>query len=203
MVKLKLRTDQVLQSEFQIRDLNLMVVFQVNCPGCLLYALPLAAKLHQQYSDRLNILGLATAFEDFDLNTVEHTQRLLERGEFVGATKLHFRYLGETSYQVPIEFPIAFDALGQGSELFTDEDIEHVCQLTPTLQQPSSELKEQTRLRIMQFLHGRSLAAYTFTVNQLRGTPSWILFDADFTILAQWFGHKSETEMMSLIGSPC
>ena len=33
----------------------------------------------------------------------------------------------------------------------------------------------------------------------LQGTPSWILFDADSTILAKWFGHKSEMEVASII----
>ncbi|NER85351.1 MAG: hypothetical protein F6K42_38820, partial [Leptolyngbya sp. SIO1D8] len=42
-------------------------------------------------------------------------------------------------------------------------------------------------------------AAYTFSVNQLQGTPSWILFDAESTILAKWFGHKSEAEMTALV----
>ena len=83
---------KALQGDFQVKDLNLLLAFQVNCPGCFIYALPLAEKLHHQYGDRLNVLGLSTAFEDFDLNTADYTQCLLETGEVVGATKLYFQH---------------------------------------------------------------------------------------------------------------
>ena len=42
-------------------------VFQVNCPGCFMCAIPEAIRLHQEYKDDgVRVLGLATAFEDFD-----------------------------------------------------------------------------------------------------------------------------------------
>ncbi len=48
----------------------LVEVFQVNCPGCFLYALPKAIQLHNTYHEKgLVIIGLATAFEDYDKNT--------------------------------------------------------------------------------------------------------------------------------------
>ena len=199
MPTLQLKTAQTLQGEFRLRALNLLVVFQVNCPGCFVYALPLAATLHHRYGDRLNVLGLSTAFEDFDLNTAEHTQWLLERGEIVGATKLHFRYQGESSYTVPIRFPVAFDQVGSGAELFDEADVEHVCHLTPSFVHMDLEKQSRIRARVRQQLQGRSPAAYTFSVNQFQGTPSWVLFDANSTILAQWFGHQSESEVMSIV----
>lgn len=200
MPKFHLKTSQILQGDFRVRQLNLLLVFQVNCPGCFIYALPLAAKLHQQYGDQLNVLGLSTAFEDFDLNTAEHTQQLLEKAEFVGATRLYFRQRGEHSYGVPIQFPVAFDQLGQGRELFDDADVEHVYRLNPEFLHLNTASQAQARSRVKQFIQARSSpVAYTFTVNQLQGTPSWILFDADATILAKWFGHKSEPEVISII----
>ncbi|MEO0406976.1 MAG: hypothetical protein AAF289_06460 [Cyanobacteria bacterium P01_A01_bin.135] len=152
-----LKLAQVLQGEFDIKALNLLVVFQVNCPGCFLYALPLAARLHDQHGDRVNVLGLSTAFEDFDLNTAENTRRLLESGEVVGMTKQYWQRQGESRYGVPIRFPVAFDR------------------------------REDHR------------GGYTFRANQLRGTPSWILFDERSMILAQWFGHKPESEVEAIL----
>ncbi|MDD4906730.1 MAG: TlpA family protein disulfide reductase, partial [Methylobacter tundripaludum] len=65
----------------------LVEVFQVNCPGCFLYALPQAVDLHRKYSEHgLTILGVATAFEDFDKNNLENLIRLIENGEVVGET---------------------------------------------------------------------------------------------------------------------
>lgn len=199
MSKFKMRTSQVLQGDFQITSLNLLLAFQVNCSGCFIYALPLAEKLHQLYGNRLNVLGLSTAFEDFDLNTLEYTQCLLETGEVVGATKLFFQQNGRQSYSLPTTFPIAFDQVGEASELFDDNDVEHVCRLTPSFVTMDLATQTRVRARVNQVLKGRSPVGYTFSVNQLQGTPSWILFDGESTILAQWFGHKSENEVNAMI----
>lgn len=165
----QMRLSQVLQGEFQIRRLNLLLVFQVNCPGCFVYALPLAARLHDTYGDRVNVLGLSTAFEDFGLNTLENTNRLLETGEVIGMTKLYWQRHGESLYSVPIRFPVAFDLL------------EPIQPSNPTGGEKTHPIPRS--------------AGYTFQANQLQGTPSWILFDESSTILTQWFGHKSESEV--------
>lgn len=170
-----LKLSRVLQGEFCVKDLNLLLVFQVNCPGCFIYALPLATRLHDQYGDRVNVLGLSTAFEDFDLNTPANTRRLLESGEVVGMTKLYWQRLGVSRYRVPIRFPAAFDEMEGG--------------------QSQSSADGQMAL-------GAQGVGCTFQVNQLQGTPSWILFDERFMILAQWFGHKSESEVESILQCP-
>ncbi|NER84216.1 MAG: hypothetical protein F6K42_32710, partial [Leptolyngbya sp. SIO1D8] len=165
MSKFQMKTAQVLQGDFRMCGLNLLVVFQVNCPGCFIYALPLAAKLHQTYGDRFNVLGLSTAFEDFDLNTAEHTQALLENAEFVGATKRYFQYRGEQSYRVPIQFPVAFDLVGQGYDLFDDADVEYVCQLTPSFLQMAADAQARVRARVKTVLQGRSPVRPTLSVS--------------------------------------
>ena len=65
----------------------LLEVFQVNCPRCFLHALPQAVDLYQRYSDKgLTVLGIATAFEDFDKNTLENLQRLAKYRQVIGET---------------------------------------------------------------------------------------------------------------------
>ncbi|MEM9484651.1 MAG: hypothetical protein AAGA83_13280 [Cyanobacteria bacterium P01_F01_bin.116] len=199
MPKLQIKTAQILQGDFQSQSLNLLLVFQVNCPGCFIYALPLAEKLHQTRGADLNVLGLSTAFEDFDLNTADHTQRLLNSGEMVGATKLFFQHHGQQFYTNPIHFPVAFDQVGDGAALFDDNDIDHVCSLNPSFPAMDSETQTRVRTRGKQVLQNRGMVGYTFGANQLQGTPSWILFDGAFNILAQWFGHKSEAEVDAIL----
>ena len=73
----------------------LVEVFQVNCPGCFLYALPEAVRLHKQYDgEGLTIFGVATAFEDFDLNTLDNARKLAKDGTVVGETKLALERAG-------------------------------------------------------------------------------------------------------------
>ena len=66
----------------------LVEVFQVNCPGCFLYGIPEAINIYNKYrSDGVVVLGVATAFEDFDKNTLENLELLLKTGEVTGDTK--------------------------------------------------------------------------------------------------------------------
>ncbi|MEZ4282659.1 MAG: hypothetical protein R3F21_23935 [Myxococcota bacterium] len=96
------------QGEIPAGDRLLVLVFQVNCPGCFQYALPTAEAIHRQ-GDRLglSVLGLSTAFEDFELNTIGNTRALVERGELVGVTR---RVLGSERYSNALSFPVATDA---------------------------------------------------------------------------------------------
>ena len=65
----------------------LVEVFQVNCPGCFLYGIPEAIEMYNKYhKDGLTVLGAATAFEDFDKNTLENLELLLSTGETIGET---------------------------------------------------------------------------------------------------------------------
>ncbi|MEM9213790.1 MAG: hypothetical protein AAGD25_05535 [Cyanobacteria bacterium P01_F01_bin.150] len=150
MTKFYLQTEQVLQGNFSIQALNLVLIFQVNCPGCFIYALPLAANLHEKYGNRINILGLSTAFEDFDLNTIANTEKLLQSGEMIGLTRQYFQQKHIEKYPIPLKFAIAFDH-------------------------------------------------ETFCLNSLPGTPTWVVFDGEYNILASWFGHKSEEEVENIL----
>ena len=66
----------------------LVEVFQVNCPGCFTNGIPQAIDLHiKYYHDGLRVLGVATAFEDFDKNTSDNLKLLLTSGEVIGETR--------------------------------------------------------------------------------------------------------------------
>ena len=54
-------------------NIVLVEVFQVNCPGCFMYGIPESIQIYNKYkSDGVSVLGMATAFEDYDKNTVEN-----------------------------------------------------------------------------------------------------------------------------------
>ena len=55
-------------------------VFQVNCPGCFLYGIPQAISLYEKFKDKnVKVLGVATAFEDYDKNTLKNLELLAFR----------------------------------------------------------------------------------------------------------------------------
>ncbi|MDQ3884846.1 MAG: TlpA family protein disulfide reductase, partial [Thermoproteota archaeon] len=106
----------------------LIEIFQVNCPGCFLYGIPEAIDIYRKYSDRgLKVLGLATAFEDFDKNNLENLQKLVTTGEVVGETYHALSQYGrlrdgnKLPYNIP--FPIAMDMLKKESYPLTDSKV--------------------------------------------------------------------------------
>jgi thiol-disulfide isomerase/thioredoxin len=103
----------------------LIEVFQVNCPGCFIYGLPEAISIHERYKKGLAVLGLATAFEDYDKNNLENLKLLLKSGEVIGETKRALGNLGlldgdKLPYKIP--FPVAMDSLKNGTMPETFEE---------------------------------------------------------------------------------
>ena len=91
----------------------LIEVFQVNCPGCFLYGMPEAIEIYNKYrNDGVRVFGLATAFEDYDKNTLENLELLLTKGEVIGETYNALSQYGalkdnKLPYKIP--FPVAMD----------------------------------------------------------------------------------------------
>ncbi len=62
-------------------------VFQVNCPGCFLYGIPQANSLYEKFKDKnVKVLGVATAFEDYDKNTLQNLELLVSENQVIGET---------------------------------------------------------------------------------------------------------------------
>lgn len=87
MSSIDLRIGEIIQGKFELVQINILLVCQVNCPGCFTHALLLASSLSDQYGKQgVPALGLSTVFEDFSLNTVANTRNLLNEGTWVGET---------------------------------------------------------------------------------------------------------------------
>jgi hypothetical protein len=108
-MKLKIDYSDIIRGTFTPSWLNIMLVMQVNCPGCFLYAIPALTKLYERFAGEMSFYILSTAFEDFDLNTPENTRRLVEQGEMVGATKEALAFYGQDRYEISIPCPVLFD----------------------------------------------------------------------------------------------
>ncbi|MEL6989176.1 MAG: hypothetical protein AAGK97_15295, partial [Bacteroidota bacterium] len=59
--------------------------------------------------------------------------------------------------------------------------------------------KEMNFKKIDEHLEARAIIPYTFTINQLKGTPSWLLFDYNYNILSSWFGHITDSKIDQII----
>jgi len=177
----------------------LIEVFQVNCPGCFFYALPEAIELHRKYADAgLTVLGVATAFEDFDKNTLENLRGLVERNEVIGET---FKALsrhgqleqGRLPYRIP--FPLAMDQLSERQGEISGEDIlGFIHGRLPNFDQQPEGYRQQVIQQVGKYLQSLRYRAETFERFQLKGTPSQILVDKQGMLRACEFGAFPDLE---------
>ena len=160
----------------------LVEVFQVNCPGCFMYALPKAIQLHETYQDQgLIIIGLATAFEDYDKNTLENLEKLVKTGEVIGET-LHTLTQqgmltdGKLEWRLP--FAVGMDRVALDTEPVTQERTLHFTRGTfPSFEEWEEDKKKAALHQVRKYLQQKTMKAETFERFSLQGTPSSILFD--------------------------
>lgn len=177
----------------------LLEVFQVNCPGCFLYALPQAIDLYQRYSDQgLSVFGVATAFEDFDKNNLENLTRLIEKGEVVGETHRMLSQQGKLiADRLPfrIPFPVAMDRLQKRqADITQDEIAAFINQRIPNFEQQTETWQQKIRQQVEHYFQSLTYHAETFELFDLKGTPSHILVDKQGLLRDCGFGTHPDLE---------
>jgi hypothetical protein len=181
-------------------NLVLIEVFQVNCPGCFLYGIPEAIDIYRKYTDSgLKVLGLATAFEDFDKNNLENLQTLVTTGEVVGETHRALSQYGQLrgGNKLPFNmpFPIAMDMLKKESGPLTDSKVmDFIESNIPDFRSYIEKDRQVMIERVKHYLKSKQFSAKTFEEYALRGTPSAILVDRKGILRGTYFGSNGVLE---------
>jgi hypothetical protein len=177
----------------------LVEVFQVNCPGCFLYALPQAIDFYQRYSNQgLVVLGIATAFEDFGLNTLENLLKLVKHGEVIGETFATLNQqgilkAGRLPFSIP--FPLAMDKLVKRDKKVSEAEIAaFIEERLPNFAQQPKTHQENVAQQVSAYLQKLEYRAQTFEMYNLKGTPSHILVDKQGMLRDCAFGSRPELE---------
>ena len=169
-------------------------VFQVNCPGCFIYGIPEAIDTFQKYQNNdVVVLGLATAFEDFDKNTLENLKLLLKENKVIGETLTTLTYQskllneGKLSYSIP--FPVGMDMLLKEKLPIEEKRImEFVNANVPDFDLYHQKDKEQIISRVKSYLETKPYSPLTFEEYSLRGTPSSMFIDKKGILRETTFG---------------
>lgn len=178
----------------------LLEVFQVNCPGCFMHAIPEAIDIYNKYKDEgVRVLGLATAFEDFDKNTLDNLKMLAQTGEVIGETKDALSSYGKLeegnklSFKIP--FPLAMDNITKTSgEISKEKIMEFIYpQITEFDTQPE-EYKNKIIERVKSYMKSKKYSAETFEKFALQGTPSMILVDRKGILRDVSFGQSGHVD---------
>jgi hypothetical protein len=177
----------------------LVEVFQVNCPGCFVHALPQVLHLHQSYHGKgLTVIGLATAFEDFDKNTLQNLQRLVTTGELIGEPLQQLGKAGllqgnRLDYSLP--FAIGMDMLIENQAKVDDAAINAFIhsQLADYAEWPD-ERRQAVYEKARAYLQSKTHCPQTFETYSLQGTPSSILVDREGILRDVSFGFTDHLE---------
>ena len=177
----------------------LVEVFQVNCPGCFLYGIPEAINIYNKYhSEGVTVLGVATAFEDFDKNTKENLELLLKTGEVIGDTKEGLSQHGKLvdsklPYKIP--FPVGMDSLIKETGDINELRIKNfINKQIPDFDSQSEDYKNQIIYRVKEYLKSKEYSAETFEEYSLNGTPSTIVVDRKGILRDVSFGQNGALE---------
>ena len=182
-------------------NVKLVEVFQVNCPGCFMHSIPEIINIYNKYKgDGLSVMGVATAFEDYDKNTLENLEMLLTTGEVVGYTKqalTQYGQLNDGKLQFKIPYPVAMDSLvKEGGEPSMEKMTAFINQQIPNFESQPDEYKNQIYARVKEYYKSKEFTAETFEMYSLQGTPSTILVDRKGILRDVSFGSTANLEAM-------
>jgi hypothetical protein len=158
-------------------------VFQVNCPGCFLYGIPEAIGVYNNTDkSEVKVLGIATAFEDYDKNNLDNLKLLVTKGEVIGETLRALRMYGrvENGNKLPysIPHPVAMDSLIKRSDDIQESQVlEFLEENVSGYQAYNEQDKLMLFERAKHYLGSKEFSALTFEEYKLKGTPSTILID--------------------------
>ena len=180
----------------------LVEVFQVNCPGCFMHAIPEAIEIYNKYKDDgVRVLGIATAFEDFDKNTVENLRMLAETGEVIGETKNALSSYGQLqdgnklSFKIP--FPLGMDNLTKVSgDVSEDKIMKFIYPQIPEFDSQPEDYRNQIIQRVKDHFKSREYNAEIFEKFSLQGTPSTILIDRKGVLRDVSFGQTGHLDSL-------
>jgi len=181
----------------------LIEVFQVNCPGCFLNGLPQAISIYNKYKNKdVKVFGIATAFEDYDKNTLENLTLLLSEGGVIGATFDALKQYGKLVegyklyYKIP--FPVAMDKITKMPINVSDDSVKDFIEVYfPDYKftiDDTANNKDSLFSKVKEYLQNKQYSAETFELYKLRGTPSSLIIDQNGVLRYNFFGSEGNLE---------
>ncbi|HEY6536838.1 MAG TPA: TlpA family protein disulfide reductase [Candidatus Nitrosocosmicus sp.] len=181
----------------------LIEVFQVNCPGCFLYGLPQAISIYNKYKNKeVKVFGIATAFEDYDKNTLENLTLLLSQGVVIGATfdalKQYGKLVDGNKLYYKIPFPVAMDKITKMPVNVSEDTVKDFIEVYFPDYKYSADAdinnKDSLFSKVKEYLQNKQYSAETFELYSLRGTPSSLIIDQNGVLRYNFFGSEGNLE---------
>jgi thioredoxin-related protein len=167
-----------------------------------MHALPEAISIYNKYKDEgVRVIGIATAFEDYDKNTLDNLKMLAETGEVIGETQNALSMYGQLQkdnklpYKIP--FPLAMDKLTKtDGKISEDKILQFIYSQIPEFDSQPEDYRNQVIKQVKDYMKTKEYSAETFEKFALRGTPSMILVDRKGILRDVSFGQSGNVEAM-------
>ena len=89
--------------------------------------------------------------------------------------------------------------MSTAKDFLTDENLSNLLSLLTESTPLSMVEQEKIQQRIRHYYSNHPVIAETFTLNQLRGTPSFIIYKENYEIIHASFGHQSEQVLSEIL----
>jgi peptide-methionine (R)-S-oxide reductase len=187
-----LQYDEAVQGTFNAdARFTLLYLFRMNCPGCFLYGFDEAHAVFDAFDpEELQVVGLSTAFGEFDGDPAEATRRFVRQGVLTPVVEHEFHELNIDRRPYPVRFPVLLDRMSAPEEFLNADTLQWFYSLNPNYPLVTAEDVKSIVRRATLFYTQFPLVSHTFSLNFLRGTPSYILLDHDKNKRADWLGHQ-------------
>ena len=166
-----------------------------------MYGIPEAINIYNKYGkEGVSVLGLATAFEDFEKNTLDNLKLLVSTGEVIGETYNALSQYGKLikgnklPYKIP--FPIAMDFLKRENDFSQSRIVDFIETHIPDYRSYTEKERKDLTERVKQHLASKVYSPETFEEYNLRGTPSAVLIDKKGILRQNIFGSTGALEEM-------
>ena len=164
-----------------------------------MYGIPESIEIFNKYKSKgVSVLGVATAFEDFDKNNLKNLELLVETGKVIGETEKMLGQHGQLdgdkiTYKIP--YPIAMDSLIKQSDDVTKEQMDSLIKKQiPDFDTQPENYKNEIYDRVKNYFLSKEYSAETFEMYALPGTPSSILIDRKGILRDVSFGQNGSLE---------
>jgi hypothetical protein len=164
-----------------------------------LHGIPETIDVYNKFRDEgVTVLGFATAFEDFDKNTLENLELLLKTGEVIGETKKALSQYGKIDdsklpYKIP--FPVGMDSLIKDTgDVNQTRILDFIHSQIPDFDSRPQDYKDQIIQQVKDYMKSKEFVAETFEKFSLQGTPSTIIVDRKGILRDVSFGQNGRME---------
>lgn len=176
------------------KKINIALFFQMSSSASFYNAWPCLERIFHHFHDNVGLMAVSTAVEDFQLNTYKTTH------DFVTGKSLPKQIDNEyvsraRTFILQSKIAVCFDNLMHPKDYFTDERLEWYYSKYGVKSTKENDEKKISLRQIKKKFQSLDFIAVMYHELELKGIPSYVIFDNEYRILNKIHGIMEEDEL--------